>query len=234
MQFTWFKVAVSFLSLTTSVNAVGSPVGFGRGTTGGAAATAATPSSLAELVTWLSDSTTRNIQISTIYDFTNYYGTKSATACSPWTCTPNPQKILGTCDSGQQTVTVYKAGTDNRLHVGSNKSLIGVGSNAGIKGIGLEITGSTNVIIQSELIILSHNYIPTDTFHEDIKITDINHQYVWGGDGLLISNATKVWIDHNYFNRPGRQFITTGFGNAASVTISNNKFDGTATYSNWL
>ncbi|KAJ6470556.1 pectin lyase, partial [Mycena vulgaris] len=38
-------------------------------------------------------------------------------------------------------------------------------------------------------------------------------------------------IDHNYFNRIGRQFIVTGFEAANSVTISNNYFDGHADFS---
>ncbi|KAL0574029.1 hypothetical protein V5O48_001176 [Marasmius crinis-equi] len=205
------------------------------GTTGGGNATPQTPTSNAQLASWLSDSTARVILLDRIFDFTSEYGTSSVQACSPWTCTPNPQSILntiaGTCDGHTiRTVTVNTAGYGTRLGVGSNKTLMGKGSNSGVKGIGLEIkNGVSNVIIQN------------------IRITDINHQYVWGGDGseysqpprlfrtngpqVLISDASRVWIDHNYFNRPGRQFLTTGFGQANGVTISNNYFDGTATWS---
>ncbi|KAG8821655.1 hypothetical protein FRC19_007491 [Serendipita sp. 401] len=38
-------------------------------------------------------------------------------------------------------------------------------------------------------------------------------------------------IDHNYIKNVGRQFIVTGFDPATQVTISNNFFDGQATYS---
>ncbi|KAG9021434.1 hypothetical protein FS837_007272 [Tulasnella sp. UAMH 9824] len=43
---------------------------------------------------------------------------------------------------------------------------------------------------------------------------------------VLITGSSKVWIDHNYIARTGRQFIVTGFDPARQVTISNNYFDG--------
>ncbi|KAL0574027.1 hypothetical protein V5O48_001174 [Marasmius crinis-equi] len=217
MVATVLGLAILSLSLASSASAaaVGTPVGYGSATTGGGNATPQTPSSNAELADWLSDDTARVILLDKIYDFTSEYGTEQATACSAWTCTPNPQRILqDTCDGQSATVTINKAGHSTNLAVGSNKTLMGKGSESGIKGIGLQLTnGVSNIIIQN------------------IRITDINHEFVWGGDGLLISDASNVWVDHNYFNRPGRQFLTTGFGKADGVTISNNHFDGTATYS---
>ncbi|KAG8932533.1 hypothetical protein FRC00_014507 [Tulasnella sp. 408] len=111
------------------------------------------------------------------------------------------------------SVTYNKAGHDNNLKVGSNKTIVGQGSNAGIKGIGLQISGVSNVIVQN------------------IQITDINAAYVWGGDAILITGSSRVWIDHNYIARTGRQFIVTGFDPASQVTISNNYFDGRTSYS---
>ncbi|KIK63005.1 polysaccharide lyase family 1 protein [Collybiopsis luxurians FD-317 M1] len=207
------------LALVRSGLAIGKAQGYGSSATGGGSATPQVPSSNAELVTWLSDSTPRVIQLNSIFDFTTFYGTATFTACNPWTCSPNPQSILntiaGTCNGlATRSVTINAAGSQKTLKVGSNKTLLGKGNNAGIKGIGLSITGGVNNIII-----------------QNIRITDINHQYVWGGDGILISDASNVWIDHCYFNRPGRQFLTTGFGAASGVTISNNFFDGTATWS---
>ncbi|KAF5358763.1 hypothetical protein D9758_008553 [Tetrapyrgos nigripes] len=213
------KYALVWLSVVHSALAIGTAQGYGSKATGGGNATPQVPSSNQDLVNWLSDSTPRVIQLNSIYDFTTFYGTATSTACNPWSCSPNPQSILnaiaGTCDGHTtRSVTINAAGSRTNLKVGSNKTLIGKGSNAGIKGIGLTLTGGvSNIIIQN------------------IKITDINHQYVWGGDGILIAGASNVWIDHNYFNRPGRQFLTTGFDSANGVTISNNVFDGTATWS---
>lgn len=32
--------------------------------------------------------------------------------------------------------------------------------------------------------------------YRNIAITDINPQYVWGGDAITINQADNVWIDH--------------------------------------
>ncbi|KAG8930529.1 hypothetical protein FRC01_002651 [Tulasnella sp. 417] len=190
-------------------------------TTGGAGGVTVTPTTQAELITYLSDSTARTIILTKIFDFTSYYGTTTGQACKPWTCTNGytPQMTIdtgkGECDASLTlySVTYYQSGHDYSLKVGSNKTILGQGSSAGIKGIGLEISGVSNVIVQN------------------IQITDINAQYVWGGDAILITGSSKVWIDHNYIARVGRQFIVTGFDPATQVTISNNYFDGTTSYS---
>ncbi|KAG8747107.1 hypothetical protein FRC11_012490 [Ceratobasidium sp. 423] len=109
-------------------------------------------------------------------------------------------------------VTYKKAGTSG-IRVKSNKTILGKGTSGWIKGKGLLLSGVSNVIIQN------------------IRISDLNPQYVWGGDALYIDNSSKVWVDHNYFKSVGRQFIVTGFGAAKQVTISNNYFDGQSTYS---
>ncbi|WP_394564777.1 pectate lyase [Pantoea sp. SGAir0180] len=111
------------------------------------------------------------------------------------------------------SVTYDNAGLD-RLKVGSNKTLIGVGAHAGIQGIGLYVGGGVhNVIIRN------------------LTLSDINPQLVWGGDALTIDNAEGVWIDHNTFARIGRQMIVTGWGSASHVTLFDNEFDGRTPYS---
>lgn len=63
------------------------------------------------------------------------------------------------------------------ITVGSNKSLVGK-SGATIKGKGLRLVGSSNVILQN------------------FAVTDINPKYVWGGDGITLDGTDLVWIDH--------------------------------------
>lgn len=79
------------LALLRTASAVGTPFGLAAGTTGGGSATPSVPSSLAQLTTWLSDSTARVILLESIYDFTSNEGTTTGTICKPWTCSPNPQ-----------------------------------------------------------------------------------------------------------------------------------------------
>lgn len=211
---------VSALLLSQGALAVGTAFGYAAGTTGGGSATPAVPSSTAQLVSWLGDSTARVILLDKTYDFTDSEGSVTAKACKPWTCSPNPQLAIDAnewCEhyepnAAMTTVTYKKAGT-SAIAVGSNKTLLGKGTAGAIKGKGLRIAGGSNIIIQN------------------IRISDINAQFVWGGDAISIDGGSKIWIDHNYFQNVGRQFIVTGYGAAKSITISDNVFNGASTYS---
>jgi pectate lyase len=119
-------------------------------------------------------------------------------------------------------VTYSPAGLVGML-VGSNKTVIGLGSNAGLKGRGLLLQGKvSNIIIRN------------------LSITDINQGIVLGGDAIKIWDASRVWIDHNYFARIARQMISSstspdadkaGVALSSDITISNNEFDGRNVYS---
>ncbi|KAF8159851.1 pectin lyase fold/virulence factor [Crassisporium funariophilum] len=215
--YTLIPAVVAFL--IGKASAVGTPFGLATGTTGGGNATPAVPSSIAQLTTWLSDSTARVILLDKIFDYTSSEGTTTGIACKPWTCSPNPQLAInanGWCDNYQPsaaktTVTYNKAGT-TPLKVGSNKTLLGKGSAGGIKGKGLKITGASNIIIQN------------------IKITEINPQFVWGGDAIQIDGGSKIWIDHNTIQYIGRQMVVTGYGAVTATTISNNVFNVSTTH----
>lgn len=94
-MFSFNLLAWALVALTPAlVTAVGTPFGQATGTTGGGSATAAKPSSNAQLKEWLSDSTARVIVLDSIFDFTNTEGTTTGTACAPWTCSPNPQLAI--------------------------------------------------------------------------------------------------------------------------------------------
>ncbi|KAF8719083.1 Pectate lyase, partial [Rhizoctonia solani] len=228
------SLAVALIA-AKNVAAVGSPFGFATGTTGGNSAAQAVPTSAAQLKSWLEDNVTRNILLDRTYDFTDTEETITGTVCKSWNCSPNPQYTIDTgsgCGSSPaSTATWKKAGTAG-INVKSNKTILGKGTSGWIKGKGLRLSGVSNVIIQN------------------IRISDLNPQYVWGGDALHIENSSKVWVDHNYFKNTGRQFIVTvrnpskspldqrnlandhdvqGFGAAKQVTISNNYFDGQST-----
>lgn len=215
------NLVVFALSFIPHAFAVGTPFGAAAGTTGGGSAKPATPSSISELTSWLSDSTARVIVLDKMYDFTSSEGTTTSKGCKPWTCSPSPQLAIDGANSwcsreqpkaATTTITYNKAGIIP-LKVGNNKTLLGKGNNAGIKGKGLKITNGNNIIIQN------------------INIVEINPQFVWGGDALQIDGGTKIWIDHNYFQHIGRQMIATGYGAVTATTISNNVFNGESTYS---
>ncbi|KAF8750388.1 Pectate lyase [Rhizoctonia solani] len=173
--------------------AVGSLFGYAKGTTGRAAATQATPTSTAQLKSWLKDNVAHNILLNRTYDFTDTKSSVTETGCKPWTCSPNLQLAINPhnwCleDAAKVTVTYKKAGT-NSILVGSNKTILGKELQDGC----LRLIGSTNIIIQN------------------VRISDINPQYVWGGDAISLEGASKVWIDHNYIKSIGRQFLISHF-----------------------
>jgi pectate lyase len=81
--------------------------------------------------------------------------------------------------NGTAPTIIYAKGTFNftsRPRVGSNKSLIGVGSGAWITGAGLTILNATNVIVRNFGI-----------------------RGIVDNDGITIQNSQRVWIDHNEF-----------------------------------
>ena len=219
----------------SSISAIG-PIGFGAGTTGGAApeTSVVTVTRPQDLVAALcssvnngicTDNAPRIIRIAGILDFRGLEGSKTAEGCvsSERKCLykGKQEQILNglrACTSAKSetyAVTLDAAGTTPLL-VGSNKTVIGVDATSGLKGKGLKLIGGvSNVIIRN------------------LSITDINDGIVWGGDAITIDGASKVWVDHNYIARIGRQQIVTGWGAAQDVTISNNDFDGTSDYGHY-
>ncbi|KAL2840770.1 pectin lyase fold/virulence factor [Aspergillus pseudoustus] len=205
---------------TGNAQVVGSPSGFAAGTTGGGDAEPQTPSSLDELVSWITDSTPRTILIDREWNFIGTEGTTTGQCCSTRTTTceggtsAGQASIQGTCDDGTWISCTYDNAGKSPLEVGSNKSIVGVGSAGVLRGKGLRLRdGANNVIIQN------------------IHITELNPQYVWGGDAITLDGSDNVWIDHNKFSLAGRQFIVSGWGKAGHVTISNNEFDGVTEWS---
>lgn len=216
------------------------PVGFGAGTTGGAAPRpeVVTVTDRAMLAAALcssfnaaglcTDTTRRVIRISGVLDFRGQ-GKSSKPGCvntaifqkgGPNCKSPGGQQgqILntqGACTSSKARIydVTYDAAGDTPLMIGSNKTVIGVGTSSGVKGKGFKIQNVSNVIIRN------------------LAITDINDGVVWGGDGISIANSHHVWIADNMIARIGRQHIgTTGEDPVQNVTISGNYFDGSTDY----
>ncbi|HEU5469541.1 MAG TPA: right-handed parallel beta-helix repeat-containing protein [Actinophytocola sp.] len=142
-----------------TASAVGSPTGFGAGTTGGGSASPVTVSSGSALISAMQSSNAAVIRINGMLSI-----------------------------SGMQDV-------------GSNKTLIGVGSGSGITGGGLDVDGATNVIIQN-----------------------LNFRN-WSDDAINVQDAsTRIWIDHNDFNFNGADGALDIKRASDNITVSWNKF----------
>lgn len=229
----WFVLCIG-LGLPPGSEAAERPEGFAQGVTGGGNTPAVQPRSLDDLKKALcasfdtrgncTDDAPRVIALDHVFDFRgsvveNGSAQTHETGCMANACPQGGGQWAinganGFCQAKPPVEVSYDNAGLQRLKVGSNKTLIGVGSVAGIKGMGLFIGGGAhNVIVQN------------------LTLSDINPRVVWGGDALTLDGADGVWIDHNTFARIGRQMIVTGWGTASHVTISHNEFDGRTPYS---
>jgi len=197
-------------ALPTSATTNG-PVGAGAGVTGGAGGATVRVGTPAQLKYELcrsasngacTDTAPRIIEIATTIDLGDY---AEATAAAKG------------CDGKLRFDVRYNAAAVRGMTVGSNKTVLGIGANAAVKGQGFQLqNGVRNVVIRN------------------LSITDIDEGLAFGGDAVTIADASGVWIDHNRFARVGRRFIMTGTGDhggaAADVTISWNEFDGNSAW----
>lgn len=216
-----------------------SPIGFAAGVTGGAGGKTVRVSTADDLIKALcgsndgstcTDDEARVIEIDGIIDMTDHEGSGTASGCEGGQiCSPasgfkteitlgfTPSEVQNNCRGKTVNTYTYKKAATKGIRIGSNKTLVGIGANASIKGKGLYIDNDENIIVRN------------------ISITDLNEGMVWGGDAVKIPNAKRVWLDHNYIARAGRQLISTGTGDGKGVvddvTISNNEFDGRTTWS---
>ncbi|KAI0160164.1 polysaccharide lyase family 1 protein [Xylariaceae sp. FL1272] len=219
-------LACAFARYTLAVGVTGAAEGFAKGVTGGGSATAVYPSEYdtstnAELVSYLGDSSARVIILTKTFDFTGSEDTVTSTGCAPWGTGSACQVAIDKdswCENYEPNAAkvsvTYDAAGVLGITVNSNKSLVGQGTSGVIIGKGLRIvSGATNVIIQN------------------IKITDINPEYVWGGDAITLDGTDMVWIDHVTTSLIGRQHIVLGNEASNRVTISNSFIDGRTSWS---
>lgn len=181
---------------------IGSPFGFASGTTGGGDAAAAAPSDLAQLKSWLSDDTPRVILIDKEFNFIGSEDTCTDCQCcipDSNSCGSSGQNAIKTdgsdwCGDYPTTKCTYDNAGLEGLEVASHKSIVGIGSAGVLRGKGLRLTnGANNVIIQN------------------IHITELNPQYIWGGDAITLDGTNNIWIDHVKVNLVGRQMFVSGY-----------------------
>lgn len=165
-----------------AISLTGAAEGFAYGVTGGGDATPVYPEDNDELISYLGSDEPQVIVLSKTYDFTTG-STTTATGCAPYGTGAGCQLAINAnnwCSSSAPSaqVTYYEEATEG-ITVASNKTIIGEGSSGILKGKGLRMTnGVSNIIIQN------------------IEITDLNPQYVWGGDAFTFADSDLIWVDH--------------------------------------
>jgi pectin lyase len=188
-----------------AVGVSGSAIGFASGTTGGGSVAAAAPSDISQLTKWLGDSTPRVILIDKEFNYLSSEGKcTDCKCCIPEsnTCGSAGQNAIDNsdwCGSYPTTTCTYdKAGLEG-ITVASNKTIVGVGSDGVIRGKGLQMkNGVSNVIIQN------------------IHITELNPQFIWGGDAITLDGTDQIWIDHVKVSLVGRQMFVSGYESGKS------------------
>ncbi|KAJ4347957.1 uncharacterized protein N0V89_009329 [Didymosphaeria variabile] len=194
----------------------GTPIGFAAGATGGGDATPVYPTNIDDLKKYLTSSDPQVIVIDGEYNFAGSEGSQTEAACNDYSCTPDDggQALLNTlnaCASSTYNVELDKAATEG-IQVQSDKTLVGK-NGATLNGKGLRMVGVSNIIVQN------------------LKITNLNPKYVWGGDAFTLSDTSDIWIDHVETSLTGRQHYSFGVDPNHYVTISNSFVNGETTQS---
>jgi pectin lyase len=217
-------VVAAFASGVSAADAVkGAAEGFAKGVSGGGRAGAVYPKTNQELISYLGDNSPRTIVLTKTFDFRGTEGPGNSDGCKPWgngaTCQIAINGANSWCDREQpkapkvKNIRYDKAGV-NPIVIKSNKSLIGQGSKGVIIGKGVKmVSGAKNIIIQN------------------VRFTNINPQFVWGGDAITINDADMIWIDHVTVDLIGRQQLVLGTQASRRVTVSNCEFNGATSWS---
>ncbi len=122
----------------------------------------------------------------------------------PSTCSEDPDKpqyqVL-VSDQTCATELVTRTRRERKLPIASNKTIVGLGRGALVRGVSFELRSSDNVIVRN------------------VALFDVNPDLIEAGDAFTLNKATNVWIDHCT-----TKAISDGFsdidGNSGNVTIS--------------
>ncbi|KAJ4320872.1 hypothetical protein N0V94_003171 [Neodidymelliopsis sp. IMI 364377] len=211
-----------FASSVAAAGVSGTPFGFAAATTGGGDAEPVYPTSVEELTNYLTDDEARVIILNKEFNFIGTEGDVTEDGCRPDSnkCPEDggQDAINGaewcTGSSYPSVSVTYDSAALKPINVGSNKSIVGEGTKGVIRGKGLRFAnGAKNVIVQN------------------IHITELNPQYIWGGDAITLAGTDLIWIDHVKISLIGRQHIVAGYDPSNRVTISNTEIDGNTSWS---
>ncbi|PYH67636.1 polysaccharide lyase family 1 protein [Aspergillus vadensis CBS 113365] len=195
----------------------GAAEGFAAGVTGGGDTTPSYPKTNEELVSLLESDEPQVVVLTKTFDFIGTEGTTTEAGCAPWGTGKACQLAInsnGWCGKNPAVTVTYDKAAKNGIHIKSNKTLVGEGDKGVLSGKGLYFEGGvSNIIVQN------------------IKITDLNPGFVWGGDAFTFFGADLIWIDHCETSLIGRQHYVTGFHPNTRMTWSNNFLNGKTTHS---
>lgn len=185
-------------------------------TTGGGSAAPIIVNSCSALIGALQSSAPAVVQIAAGVAIDCRTPARTAGACAiSCPASLDPGKVTYRLPVGAQTCRELGADSETKvsrsrneisIQVGSNKTLLGMDRYAAIRGATLNLSNAKNVIIRN------------------LSIENVNPGLVEAGDGITLSNASHVWIDHVRFSMISDGHID--IDNSKNVTLSWNRFDG--------
>lgn len=201
-----------FASTSGSSSGVDGYASINGGTTGGAGGSTVTVSSCSELESALSSSSALTIQIpnSTIDCRTAARAQAvCAVQCSgsskyTYRVPVGTQTCTELGSTSNATTTKYR--NDVRLHVASNKTVVGLGPDSTVVGGSFVVSGVSNLIFRN------------------FTMTNINPHLVEAGGAISMQDSDHIWVDHMRFSQISDGY--TDMVNVQNVTLSWNHFDG--------
>lgn len=208
----WITAALPAETMAFRLRVRVAPVGFGAGTTGGGNAEpvlVADGTALAAAL--ISDDPQVILVPEGVFDARRPEAEAAPVDACPTECPDAPGKLQYTlmpADVVCDVPTVPRTRNDRRLKVTPEKTLVGLGRGALMRGLWLDLADSENVILRN------------------IALYDVNPGLIEAGDAISIASADSIWVDHVTF-----KWISDGFiditQDSTNITGSFLRFDGT-------
>jgi len=191
------------------------PTGYGADTTGGAGTEPVVADDLAELTALLEQPEPAVVLVREgVFDVRRTGADVGESTACPTDCPDGSGQITynvlipdTTCDRA----TVQMSRNERRLRVASDKTLVGLGRGALLRGAWLDFGMSQNVILRN------------------VALYDVNRNLIEAGDAISIAVGDRLWVDHVTFKAISDGFIDVSMS-ASAFTSSWLRYDGTNEY----
>lgn len=191
------------------------PTGYGAGTTGGGDAEPVVADDVAELTMLLEQAGPAVVLVREgLLDLRRTGGDVTESAACPTDCPDGSGALtynLLTPDVTCDRAMVPMQRNERRLRVASDKTLVGLGRGALLRGASLDVGVSQNVILRN------------------IALFDVNPTLIEAGDAIGVASAERLWVDHVTFKAISDGFIDVSMG-ASAFTGSWLRYDGANEY----
>lgn len=188
------------------------PEGFGEAASGGGATAPVLASTWEELeaLAGEADTPTTILLPEGVLDFRRQGDEVNERDVCPSVCSQDASKPQNTLIPASETCAnaLIKMPLNERtLKVGSNKTIVGLGRGALVRGVSFALGVRQNIVLRN------------------LAIFDVNHNLIEAGDAIGINGATDVWVDH-----VTTKWISDGFtdikDDAQAITLSWIHYDG--------